>query len=182
MEYEEKIISEEIVYNGGIIKVGSLEVLLPDGKTAKRDKVYHLAAAAVIPVFENGELCMVKQYRTAIREMSLEIPAGKLDEGEDPEVCAHRELREETGLTAGKMVHIVDMYGTPGYCDEKVSIYVAAGLQEGESSVDEGEFLSIEKLAVDRLVDMVLKKEIKDAKTIIGVLLADKILKGEINI
>lgn len=180
MNYEEKTLSIQQIYDGNIIKVEKQTVSLPDGKEATRDIILHPGASAVIPLNEKGELYMVTQYRKPIEKVSLEIPAGKLDKGEDPAVCARRELKEETGLEAGKMQHLVSVHSTPGFSNEVLHLYLAADLVEGDACADEGEFISSERIPVGKLVDMVLNHEITDAKTIIGVLLADKIIKGEI--
>ncbi len=181
MKYEEKTISSQHIFDGNIIKVEKMFVKLPDGREASRDIVRHPGASAVIPMSDDGGLYMVTQYRKPFDKTMLEIPAGKLDMGEDPLVCAKRELQEETGLTAGKIKHIVSIYSTPGFSDEILHIYAAAELSEGKACADEDEFISCEKIPVEKLVDKVLKHEINDAKTIIGILLAEKIQKGEID-
>jgi len=182
MNYEEKTVSKEHKYTGNIISVDRLTVTLPNGRKATRDVVNHPGASVIIPLNSNGELYMVKQYRKPIDRVSLELPAGKLDPGEEPPVCAARELKEETGLEAGSIKHIISVHSTPGFCNEVLHMYVATDLKEGEAHADEDEFISTEKIAVNELINMILNHEITDAKTIIGVLLADKILKGEINI
>ncbi|MCX7749750.1 MAG: NUDIX hydrolase [Clostridia bacterium] len=182
MVYEEKTVSEKVMYEGNFIKVGLIDVVLPDGKKSSRDIVYHPGASVVIPMNEKGELYMVRQYRKPINKEMLELPAGKLDLGEDPAVCAERELKEETGLEAGKVKHIMSVHSTPGFSNEVLHMYVATELQEGEACADEGEFISSERVPVSQLVQMVLDHEITDAKSIIGILLADKITKGEIKI
>lgn len=182
MNYEEKTISTKHIYNGNIITVESLTVTLPDGKEATRDIVLHPGASAVIPLNENGELYMVTQYRKPIEKISLEIPAGKLDKNENPAVCARRELKEETGLEAGNIKHLVSMHSTPGFCNEVLHLYVATDLKEGEACADEDEFISSQKFPISDLLDRVLHHEITDAKTIVGILLADKIIKGDIKL
>ncbi|MCX7923314.1 MAG: NUDIX hydrolase [Clostridia bacterium] len=180
MNYEEKTLSRKLVYKGGIIDVESQTVLLPDGREASRDVVLHPGASVVIPISEAGELYMVRQYRKPIGKTTLEIPAGKLDAGEDPLVCAQRELKEETGLEAKNIKHLISVHSTPGFSNEVLHMYAATELQEGEACSDEDEFISSEKIKISELIDMVLNHEITDAKTVIGVLLADKIVKGEI--
>lgn len=182
MNYEEKTLSVKNIFEGSIINVQALTVELPNGKEAKRDIVTHPGASAVIPVNENGEIYMVRQYRKPLEGISLEIPAGKLDANEDPAVCAKRELKEETGLDAESIKHVVSVHTTPGFCNEVIHIYAATGLKEGDSCADEDEFISSEKIHISKLVDMVLNHEITDAKTIIGILLGEKIIKGEINL
>lgn len=179
MDYAEKTVSVEDIYQGRVIKVKSQVVEMPNGKKAERDLVMHPGASVVVPLTENGELYMVRQYRKPIEKMSLEVPAGKLDEGEDPLDCAYRELGEETGLKAEKMEFLMEVHSTPGFCNEKLNLYLATGLKEGEAHSDEDEFLSCERIPVRQLVDMIISGEVTDAKTIIGILVADRILKGE---
>jgi len=182
MNYEEKTIAEKHIYSGNIINVDLLTVTLPDGRQATRDIVSHPGASVVVPLNEKGEVYMVRQYRKPIETVSLEIPAGKLDHGEDPKVCAERELKEETGLIAENLTHLVSIHSTPGFSNEVLHLYVATGLSEGESCADEDEFISTEKYTVAELEGMVLKGEITDAKSIIGILFADKIISGKLNI
>ncbi len=182
MEYSEKTLKTEDIYKGNIIKVQNLTVSLPNGKEATRDIVLHPGASVVVPINEKGELYMVRQFRKPLDLTTLELPAGKLDSpGEDPRVCAERELMEETGLRAGKLEHMISIHTTPGFCNEVIHMYSATELTQGESCTDEDEFLSVEKVHVIQLVNMILEHKITDAKTIIGVLLAErKIRENEI--
>ncbi len=177
MDYNEKTLKTEDIYKGNIIKVQNLTVSLPNGKEATRDIVLHPGASVVVPINEKGELYMVKQFRKPLDMTTLELPAGKLDfSGEDPKVCAERELMEETGLRAGKIEHLVSIHTTPGFCNEVIHMYAATELTQGDSCTDEDEFLDVEKIHVSKLVDMILNHEITDAKTIIGVMMAEKLL------
>jgi ADP-ribose pyrophosphatase len=180
MNYEEKTINKKHIYTGNVIAVDLLTVTLPNGKEATRDIVSHPGASVVIPLTSEGELYMVRQFRKPLERESLEIPAGKLDKGEDPFECAKRELKEETGLDAENVKHLISIHSTPGFCDEILHMYLATGLKEGTACTDEDEFLSVEKVHVNDLIQRVLSHEITDAKSIIGILLADKIMKGEI--
>ncbi len=182
MDYFEKTLKTDEIYKGNIIKVQNLTVSLPNGKEATRDIVLHPGASVVIPINEQGELYMVKQFRKPLDLTTLELPAGKLDSvGEDPRVCAERELMEETGLRAEKIDHLISIHTTPGFCNEVIHMYTATGLTQGEACTDEDEFLDVEKIHVSKLVDMILEHKITDAKTIIGVLLAErKIRKKDI--
>lgn len=182
MNYEEKTVSEKHIYKGNIINVDNLTVTLPDGRQATRDIVRHPGASVVVPLNEKGEVYMVRQFRKPIDAVTLEIPAGKLDPGEDPLICAKRELKEETGLEAKEIKHLVSIHSTPGFSNEVLHMYSATGLSEGESCADEDEFISTEKYPVADLIEMILNGKITDAKTIVGVLLADKILSGKIDI
>ncbi|WP_024834315.1 NUDIX domain-containing protein [Ruminiclostridium josui] len=178
MDYNEKTLKTEDIYKGNIIKVQNLTVSLPNGKEATRDIVLHPGAAVVVPINEKGELYMVKQFRKPLDMTTLELPAGKLDSAqEDPKLCAERELMEETGLRAGKIEHLISIHTTPGFCNEVIHMYVATELTQGDSCTDEDEFLDVEKIHVSKLVDMILNHEITDAKTIIGVMMAEKILR-----
>lgn len=179
MNYTEKTISEEQKFKGNIISVSQATVLLPNGKKATRDIVRHPGASVVVPITRDHKLLLVKQYRKPCDMVSLELPAGKLDNGEDPEICAERELREETGFIAGKMQKAFKIHSTPGFCDEVLHMFVASELSQSEACPDEDEFISFGEYTVDDCIDMVKRGEITDAKTIIGIFLADKILKGE---
>lgn len=182
MNYEEKTLSKKQVFQGNIIGVESWKVLLPDGKEATRDVVTHPGASVVIPITDDGQIYMVRQYRTPINLETLEIPAGKLDKGEDPFVCAKRELKEETGLDSKDIKHLMDIHSAPGFSNEILHLYVAKNLYEGEACADEDEFISAEKYPINTLIEMIVKNEITDGKTIIGILMADKIIKGEIKL
>jgi ADP-ribose pyrophosphatase len=179
MNYYEKTIKEERKYTGNIINVERLTVELPNGKVATRDVVRHPGASVVVPITDDGMLLMVTQFRKPNDMISLEIPAGKLDDGEEPEICAKRELCEETGFIAGNITKAFEIHSTPGFSDEVLHIYVATNLEEAEACPDEDEFITCSKHSIADLLDMVYRGEITDAKTIIGIFLADKITKGE---
>ncbi|MGI6777997.1 MAG: NUDIX domain-containing protein [Acetivibrionales bacterium] len=180
MKYEEKTISKKKIFQGKILDLELHTVALPNGKESTREIVLHPGAAVVIPISENGELYMVRQYRKPLEKVMLELPAGKLDPGEAPIECAKRELKEETGLEARVIEHIVSVYSTPGFSNEVLHMFIAKGLEQGDACADEDEFISTEKISIGKLIEKVLDKEITDAKTIIGILLADKIIKQEI--
>jgi len=182
MNYEEKTIGRKHIYDGYIIKVENLTVTLPDGKQSTRDIVLHPGASAIIPLTDANEIYMVRQYRKPIEKVSLEIPAGKLDPGEEPEACARRELKEETGLTAKNMKYVMSIHSTPGFCNEVLHIFLATGLEDGKACTDEDEFLSCEKIKIEKLVEMIFKGEITDAKSIIGILTAEKYINGKLKI
>ncbi|MCH5185167.1 MAG: NUDIX hydrolase [Oscillospiraceae bacterium] len=176
MDLKEKILSEDIKFKGRIFTAKVNNVELADGKKSTREVVAHSGGVAVIAADENKNILMVRQYRIAASDIILEIPAGKLEAGEDPYECGVRELKEETGCIADKMVHIGEFLPTPGYCTERINIYLATGLRQSEQNLDEGEFLEVERIPLDTLCDMVIKNEIKDAKTVIAVLRAKEIL------
>ena len=175
----ERITGEERVFEGKLVKVGRMDVVLPNGKAAIREAVRHPGASAVVALDEDGMVTLVRQFRASVAQVLLEIPAGKLDSpDEDRLLAARRELREETGLTAENWVHLTDILTSPGFCDEKISIYLATGLSRGETDFDEDEFLNIVKQPLDELVDMAMRGEICDSKTLTGVLMAHNYLSG----
>jgi ADP-ribose pyrophosphatase len=182
MNYEEKIVSRERKYDGNIISVDTLNVLLPNGKESTRDLVVHTGASVVIPMTSEGDVYLVKQYRSCVETSLLELPAGKLDLEEEPINCAYRELKEETGLEAKNMKHLTSFYSAPGFSNEILHLYIATEFTESEQETDEDEFLSVEKIHINKLVNMIITNEITDGKTIMGILLAEKIFKGQVKI
>ena len=177
---EEKVTQKQRKFDGVVIDVEHWQVELPDGNESLRDVVLHKGAAAVIPVDDKGRVAMVRQYRTPIERVTLEIPAGKLDYvGEDPFVCAQRELREETGLHADKWRKLGVLRTTPGFCNETIHMYMAQELSQGSQDLDEDEFLNVEWMPIGDVVEMILSGRIEDSKTIAAVMMAWEILRRE---
>ena len=170
VELHEKILSEECAWKGKILDVHRLEVELPNGHRSARDIVRHPGAAAVVALTESGKIVLVRQYRTAIDRVTVEIPAGKLDPGEDPLDCAKRELKEETGFAAGKIAYLTTIATSCGFSDELIHIYLATQLSFEGARPDDDEFLNVDLVPVKELVDAVLDGKIEDAKTIVGAL------------
>ncbi len=171
MNLSEKQLEKNYIYNGKILNLRKDTALLPNGKTAYREIVEHNGGVCVAALTDNDELIFVKQFRYPYMEEILELPAGKRDsKQEDPLACGIRELKEETGATAEKMIFMGELYPTPGYCEEIIWLYLATGLSYGEQDTDEDEFLEVEKIPLEKAVEMVLSGEIKDAKTQILVL------------
>ena len=166
---EEKTIEREVIYQGKIFDVEKHVVSLPNGNTSVRELVYHNGAVAVLVIDESNNIVMVEQYRKAFESMSLEIPAGKLEKGEEPMASAERELEEETGYTAESFEKIFSFYGAPGFCSERVDVYVAKGLSAGEMNLDEDEFLNVKRYSFDEAVDLLDRGIITDAKTIMAI-------------
>ncbi len=175
MEFEEKTIAVNPIYDGKIIKVRVEDVVLPNGKTSKRELIAHPGGVGVIAITDDNRVLMVEQYRIACRKMLLEIPAGKLEYGEDPQACGERELEEETGYRADEITFLGEYYPTPGYDEEKISVYMARGLHKTHQHLDPGEFLNVKSYTLDELFDMVMRNEILDAKTAIAILKAKAI-------
>ena len=171
MNFEEKQLKEEYLYKGKIINLRRDEALLPDGSTAIREVVEHPGGVCVAALDENDNLLFVRQFRYPYMETTLEIPAGKRDKGgEDPLLCGKRELREETGAVAKNYISLGELYPTPGYCGEVIYMYAATDLTFGECDPDDDEFLAVERIPLEKAVEMVLSGEIKDAKTQTAVL------------
>jgi ADP-ribose pyrophosphatase len=168
-------LSTKRVYDGKIIHVDLDTVRFPDGSTGELEMVRHPGASAVVPFLtdptgEDPQVMLIKQYRYAAEEFIYEIPAGKLDDDEDPLVCAERELLEETGCTADRMEHLTTIYTTPGFTDERIHLYMAVGLTRGETRHEKDEFLTFETVPLSRALDMVRTGRIKDGKSIVGLL------------
>lgn len=166
---EEKTIEREVIYEGKIFDVEKHVVSLPNGNTSVRELVYHNGAVAVLVIDESDKIVMVEQYRKAFESMSLEIPAGKLEKGEEPVSSAERELAEETGYTAESLEKIFSFYGAPGFCSERVDVFVAKGLSAGEMNLDEDEFLNVKRYSFEEAVELLDRGVITDAKTIMAI-------------
>lgn len=171
----EHVLTEEVAWEGKIFSVDRLRVGLPDGREAIRDVVRHRGAVAVVALTDDGCICLVRQYRTALGRVTVEIPAGKLDPGEDPLVCARRELLEETGMEAEQMAYLTTIASSDGFCDELIHIYMATGLTFTRSNPDADEFINVDLVELSELVDTVLDGRIEDAKTVVGALICDAV-------
>ncbi len=165
-------------YRGVIVTVTLDRAELCDGSIVKREVVHHPGGVTILPVYEDGRCCLVRQFRYPVGRMMLEAPAGKLEYGEDHRECAVRELSEETGLSADELIYLGGVYTSPGFSTEKLHIYLARGLHAGQSHPDEGEFLNVETLAMDEIISHIMDGEIEDAKTVTAVLKAEKYLKN----
>ncbi len=179
MDIREKTISSELIYDGAIIRVTLDKVICPNGAEGLRELVHHPGGVAVVPVDEDGFVYMVRQYRIPYDEILLEIPAGKLDKGENPDLAACRELREETGLCAEEIVFMGSFYPSVGFCDENLRMYLATGLTQGDADPDDDEFVEVEKIHIDTLADMIMDNKICDGKTIAAVLKAREYIKRQ---
>ena len=173
MAYE--LISSERAFQGRFVSVDRDTIALPDGQTAIREVVRRGEAAVIIPVDRGGRLLFVRQYRHPCRGMSLELPAGVLEPGEDPLVCAARELEEETGMRAGKIRQLCRFYTTIGFCDEVIHLFLAEELTDGRAHPDADEFLTHESYTLGEALALIDRGEIINGPSMIGVLQYDRI-------
>ena len=176
MDFTEKRIEREKIFDGHIFNVYLDKVIISDGSIRPREVVEHSGGVCVVPVDDDGNVYMVRQFRYAVGKTILEIPAGKLEKGEEPFEAAKRELSEETGFTADNWTSLGKMYPTPGYCSETLRVYLARGLTAGEMHLDDGEILTAEKLRLDDVMEMIMNGEISDAKTVFGIMKTEKLI------
>ena len=170
MDLTEKTLSSEKIFDGHILHVRRDTIELPDGSRGYREVVDHPGGVCVLALDDENRALIVSQYRYPYEKVLREIPAGKLEYGEDPTQAAIRELKEETGAVAGDFRPLGDLYPSPGYCGEIIRMYLARELTFGETHLDEDEFLNLERVPFDQLVEEVLSGGIRDAKTIAAVL------------
>ena len=168
-----RILNTVRIFNGGFLKVDSVDVELPNGKSVVHEVVRHPGAVCVIALDEQGRMLIVRQYRTALERVTVEIPAGKLDLGEDPLKAVKRELEEETGYSAATIRRLASIAVASGYSDEIIHLYLATDLTPGIAQPDEDELLTVEWVPVDVLVNSVLDGRIEDSKTVIAALICD---------
>lgn len=177
MNFEEKTVRTDEIYKGKIITLHVDEVELPDGQKAVREIVEHSGGVCVAALTEENELFFVRQYRYPYKKVLLELPAGKLEKGEDPLEAGVRELEEECGVVAEKVIPMGTVYPTVAYCSEIIYLFAAKGLSRTNQHLDDGEFLDVEKIKVDKAVEMVMNGEISDSKTCVLVLKINNLLK-----
>lgn len=165
MNLTERTLSQEYFFHGRVINMRRDEIELPNGQPATREVVEHPGGVCIAALTDEKELLFVRQYRYPYSEVLLEIPAGKLNRGEDPLEAGKRELQEETGAVADSYVSLGKLYPSPGYCDEIIHMYMATGLSFGEMNPDDDEFLEVERIPLEKAAQMVLDNTITDAKT-----------------
>jgi len=168
---EEKTLSTEHIFTGKVISLQVDEVELPNGKTSKREIIKHPGAVAIIALTDDKKVVMVEQYRKALERNLVEIPAGKLEKGEEPEVCAVRELEEETGYECERIDWLTSFYTSPGFADELVHLYVATGLNKkvNAAELDEDEFVNLIEVTLEEALELMKNQKIYDAKTAFAV-------------
>ena len=174
-------LNSEVVYSGRLLHVRRDEVRLPDGNTSVREYITHPGAVVIIAIADNGELVLERQHRYPLHRDFIELPAGKIDAGEETLACAQRELLEETGYTARDWQYVTTVFPCIGYTDERLVYYLARGLTYAGHQPDEDEFLEIFQLGFERTMEMIKSGEICEAKTVVGLFWLEKILKGEWN-
>ncbi|WP_245902303.1 NUDIX domain-containing protein [Gracilibacillus dipsosauri] len=172
MNLEEKTIQTKEIFDGKIIKVQVEDVTLPNGHTSKREIIKHPGAVAVIPITKDNKIIFVKQYRKPLEKVLVEIPAGKLEEGEAPITTALRELEEETGYTTKSLHYVTSFYTSPGFADEIIYLYETSDLEklEVEKQLDEDEFVELLELTLEEAEHLIQSQEIHDAKTAYAIL------------
>lgn len=177
MNFEEKTLSEKLIYDGKIITVHVDDIELPDGSRAIREIVEHSGGVCVAAITEEKELYFVRQYRYPYKKVLLELPAGKLERGEDPLKAGVRELEEECGVVADEVISVGTVYPTVAYCSEIIHLFAAKGLKSTKQHLDEDEFLDVEKIPLSEAERMVMDGEISDSKTVALVLKLSNLVK-----
>lgn len=164
---EEKTLHTEKIFTGKVISLQVEDVEMPNGNVSKREIIKHPGAVAILALTDDDKIVMVEQYRKALEKTIIEIPAGKLEHGEDPETCAKRELEEETGYACKKMEWLISFYTSPGFADEIVHLYIAEGLEKKENaaSLDEDEFVNLMEITLEEAQAYLKEQRIYDAKT-----------------
>lgn len=174
----EEAVSSEEIYKGKIVHLFCDTVRLPNGKEATREVIRHVGAAAVVPLTDEGNVILVRQYRYPFAQVMLEIPAGKLDVGENPIDCAKRELIEETGYDAKEFVYLGAFYPSVAMLNEVIHLFLAKNMTMRETNLDEDEFLHVEQRPLSEVVEAVMRGEIPDGKTQTAILKAHYLLNG----
>jgi ADP-ribose pyrophosphatase len=164
------------IWEGPTLRVAVDRVRLPNGEESELEVVHHPGAAAVLPLLDDGDVLLVRQYRHSVGEWLLEVPAGKLAPGERPESCALRELEEEAGVRAGRLQPLGAVVMTPGFCDERIWLFLATGLTDGEQRLERDEVLRVERLPLAEAERRALDGEIHDAKSVCAILRAARLL------
>lgn len=176
MHLSEKALTSEKIYEGKILSVTRDTVELENGEKAYREVVHHSGGVCVVPLCDNGDVMLVKQFRYPFSDVLLEVPAGKREQGEDPLECGIRELKEEVGATAEKIIPLGKLYPTVAYDTEVIYMYLATGLSFSEQKLDEDEFLDVVRIPLSKAVEMVMEDKIPDSKTQLALIKASLML------
>jgi ADP-ribose pyrophosphatase len=164
-QLEETPLEKSVAYKGKFLDFHLDRVLLPNGETTTREYLHHPGAVAAIPLLDNGEIILVKQFRYPTGKVLLEIPAGKLESGEEPEECVRRELIEEIGYDPGRITHLISVWTTPGFTDEIIHLYLATDLKPCSGNLDSDEFLEVIKMKKEELLEQINSHTLMDGKT-----------------
>jgi ADP-ribose pyrophosphatase len=178
MDLKETCLDSVAVYEGDFIKVFKDSVRLPDGSVSMREHIVHPGAVAVLAILDNGDLIMERQYRYAPQREFIELPAGKIEYGEDILLTAQRELLEETGYIASQWTHLTTAWPCIGFADERMEYFLAQGLTYQGRQLDEGEFLEVFELSLSDALDWIRQGKINDSKTMVGIFWLEKFLNG----
>ena len=173
-----ELLDRKPIFKGRVVDLSVDEVRIPNGNTCELEMIRHPGAAAVVPVTEAGQVLLVRQFRYAAGGWLLEIPAGKLDAGEAPQVCTRREVEEETGFRTGRLVPMGWIWTTPGFTDEKIWLYLATELTEATQNLQSDEVLTVESMPLDDAVELAASGEIRDAKSVCALLRARRHLRS----
>ena len=177
--FKERPISSDIVFKGQLLEVRRDEATLPNGEIGIREWIKHPGAVCCIPILPDGKIGMIKQYRYAVRQEMIELPAGKLDKSERPEDCALRELEEEIGYRANNLTFLTNIHPAIGFTNENMWVYLAEDLTKTESNLDSDEFIELIPKKLEDAIDMVWSGEITDVKTIVGLLWTKKVMNSK---
>ena len=175
-DLKESTISTTVVYKGDFLDVRQDEVLLPNGETGTREWINHPGAVVIVPILPNGEIALIKQFRYTVGSEFIELPAGKLDAGEDPEKCALRELEEEIGYRANKIKFLANIHPAIGFTNEIMGVFLAENLEKTQHNRDKDEFLKLVPTTLTEALNLVWENKITDVKSIIGLLWLQKIM------
>lgn len=178
MDLKETCLESTLLYEGDFLRVHKDSVLLPDGAVSSREYIIHPGAVAVLAMLDNGNLLMERQFRYAPQREFIELPAGKIDHGEDILVCAKRELLEETGYVASEWIHLTTAWPCIGYADERMEYFLARGLTHQGRKLDDGEFLEVFELSLAEAIEWIRQGKINESKTIVGLFWLEKYLKN----
>ena len=178
MDLKETCLESALVYEGDFMRLHKDSVLLPDGSVSSREYLTHPGAVAVLAILDNGNLLMERQFRYAPQREFIELPAGKIDLGEDILLCAQRELLEETGYVASEWIHLTTAWPCIGYADERMEYFLARGLTHRGRKLDDGEFLEVLELSLPDAIEWIRQGKINESKTIVGIFWLEKYLKN----
>jgi len=168
--FQENTLSSTNIYRGKVINIRQDKVMLSDGRESLREIVEHPGAVVILALTDDKKIVMIRQFRKPAEEVLWELPAGTIEPGEDLENCARRELEEETGYYPRKIKNIITFFSSPGFCNERLTLFLAEDLEKRNKNEDADEFIKVQLITLDKTLDMVRKNIIRDAKTIIGIL------------